>query len=289
MRRTLKRIKTKIMHGYLDSFNYFDLINAKIKGKKVVYSHFARVNNFGDQFNKDLVRFYGAELIYTSSYKKSRVSLVGSILGAYLRDFNGIVAGSGFIREGYNRTLNSWDVRMIRGPLSASQCGVDNVFYADPGILSKLVYGNRLKEISINKFDLGIVPHSRDVDFVMSLNWPKNIKIIHPRRKPLEVAKDILRCKNIASSSLHGLIFADSFLIPNIHIKFGDHLIGGLHKFNDYYLGMNTIAEHLLYHEEIGVDHIISQCKIRFTKTYMEKKISRTHDILKNIFNVVSE
>lgn len=284
----IKSFKIKLMTNYLDGLNYLNLIKANLKGKKVIYSHFARVNNFGDQFNRDLVRYYNLELIYTHSYQKSRVALVGSILGSYLKDYTGVVAGSGFIKKDYKRIPNQWDVRMIRGPLSAAQCGVENAFYADPGILANIVYKKWL-DSKIKKYELGILPHSKDVDFVKSLNWPKSIKIIHPRRKPLEVAQDIISCKNIASSSLHGLIFADSFSIPNIHILFGNKLKGGSHKFNDYYLGMETVAEHIVYANNMDINLILERCRIRYEKEYLENKISGTEDILKKILNQLAE
>lgn len=284
----IKSIKIKLVAIYLDGMNYLNLIKANLQGKKVVYSHFARVNNFGDQFNRDLVRHYNLELIYASSYKDSCVALVGSILGSYLRDYKGVVAGSGFINKEYKRIPNKWDVRMIRGPLSASQCGVENVFYADPGILAKPIYNTRL-EAQNKKYELGILPHSKDVDFVQRLKWPNGVKIIHPRRKPIEVAQDIVSCQNIAASSLHGLIFADSFSIPNIHIIFGNRLKGGTHKFTDYYSGMETIAEHLVYENEMEISCILKRCRIRYEKEFLQNKISRTENILKDILTELAE
>ena len=49
------------------------------------------------------------------------------------------------------------------------------------------------------------------------------------------IFQQINNCKCILSSSLHGLIFADSYGIPNIHILFSDTIGGGEYKFKDYY------------------------------------------------------
>tara|TARA_R100000306_G_C4376467_1_gene142127 strand:+ start:1523 stop:2389 length:867 start_codon:yes stop_codon:yes gene_type:complete len=277
MNAIIEKAKVKVMAFYLDSLNYFSLVKAKLKRKRIVYSHYARVNNFGDRFNKDLVRFFDAELIYVSSYKKSEMALTGSILGAYLRDFSGYIVGAGFILERYNRLNNNWKVKLIRGPLSAKQCGATaGVVYGDPGILASQIYTiNKNK-----KYKLGILPHSRDVSIVKDIGFDKEILIIHPRRKPSEVAKDIQQCEFIASSSLHGLIFADSFRIPNIHIKFSDNVIGGLHKFNDYYLGMEATPDFINFSSNTTINNIIEKCSLRYSEAYLVSRQKEIKDII---------
>ena len=47
--------------------------------------------------------------------------------------------------------------------------------------------------------------------------------------------KIISECECIISSSLHGLIIADSFLIPNQMVHLTDKLYGDGFKFDDYY------------------------------------------------------
>ena len=50
----------------------------------------------------------------------------------------------------------------------------------------------------------------------------------------MDVCRDISGCERILSSSLHGLIIADSFSIPNRRIGFYNNLKGGDFKFEDY-------------------------------------------------------
>jgi hypothetical protein len=52
---------------------------------------------------------------------------------------------------------------------------------------------------------------------------------------PKEVISQIAQCNSILSSSLHGLITADSLRIPNIRIEISTAIRGGDWKFNDYY------------------------------------------------------
>ncbi len=108
--------------------------------------------------------------------------------------------------------------------------------FGDPVNLASQIYSSNTKK----KYELGIVPHKRDFEIVKSLKLDKTVKIINPRQLPAKVAKEINQCRFIASSSLHGPIFDDSFRIPNIHQKFSDQLTGGFHKFEDYYLGMEA-------------------------------------------------
>ncbi|QIE60632.1 polysaccharide pyruvyl transferase family protein [Rasiella rasia] len=284
--KSLKKFHVLIVRWHMDFGNFLRLIIAKVTGQKIIYIQFARVNNFGDQFNYDLTKFFGRQLIYTHSYKKSQVALCGSILGTYLRDYSGYILGAGFLAARFDRRENNWKVKMIRGPLSAEQCGHENenVLYADPGILASLMYTQPVTK----KYDLGILPHSKDVAMMEKLPWGPNVKLIHPRRKPSDVAHDIKQCKHIASSSLHGLIFADAFQIPNIHLKISDRLKGGLHKFHDYYLGMNMPYENIMYEKGVTVEKIIAHCKNRCEEGYLAKKQIAVQEMINTVFKNIN-
>jgi len=192
--------------------------------------------------------------------------------------------GSGFILKRYNRINNNWKVLMIRGPLSAKQCEPSGDFiYGDPGILASLVFKDKL----IKKHKIGIVLHSVDYEEVKD-NLDKDIFIINPRRPAVKVAKDIMQCEFITSSSLHGLIFADAYNIPNIHLKFGDKVIGGLHKFDDYYLGMGIInpPKPLIYTNSVKSKEIIKNCKINFSNEIIQNKQKEIIEVYKMFFEI---
>lgn len=63
----------------------------------------------------------------------------------------------------------------------------------------------------------------------------ENAKFINVKDDPIAVLTEIAQCRCILSSSLHGLIAADSFHIPNLHIVFSDRPLGDGYKFDDYY------------------------------------------------------
>ncbi|MDD6490509.1 MAG: polysaccharide pyruvyl transferase family protein, partial [Clostridia bacterium] len=54
-------------------------------------------------------------------------------------------------------------------------------------------------------------------------------------KDPMYVIEEIASCEFIYSSSLHGLILADGFRIPNMRVYFSSAPRGGTFKFDDYY------------------------------------------------------
>ncbi|MDO6597696.1 polysaccharide pyruvyl transferase family protein [Oceanihabitans sp. 2_MG-2023] len=268
LRKHLSNIYGFVRNKFLDIRDGLDCLNAKVHNRKIVYSLYARVNNFGDQFNKDLLRYFERELIYVKSAEKSQAVFTGSILGNFPVEYSGYILGAGFLLERYKRLNNNWNILILRGPLSAMQCGEKNALYADPGILASNIY----KENVAKRYDLGIIPNGREKDIVLNLKFGENVLLINPHRNAKEVIKDIKSCKCIASSSLHGLIFADSFRIPNIHLYFSDKVLGGYHKFIDYYLGMDTEHQVVKYNPVMSSKDIIGHCKLHYTQEYLSNK-----------------
>jgi len=65
-----------------------------------------------------------------------------------------------------------------------------------------------------------------------------DIRLIDPRRPPCEVVRDIASCEEVFSSSLHGLVAADSLGIPNRWVELETphaDVAANRFKFEDYY------------------------------------------------------
>ena len=77
--------------------DFFKLKYYNIRGYSVIHTHYARLNNFGDLFNIDLLNFLGYKLIYRKDWSTAEIALTGSILQHYSPKFKGYILGAGFI------------------------------------------------------------------------------------------------------------------------------------------------------------------------------------------------
>ena len=111
---------------------------------------------------------------------------------------------------------------------------VKNSPTGDGGILADEL----LDTLPEKRYDIGIVPHVCDLNDPAAAELVRrydNAKLINVKDDPITVLTQIAQCRCVLSSSLHGLIAADSFHIPNLHIIFSDRPLGDGYKFDDYY------------------------------------------------------
>lgn len=112
---------------------------------------------------------------------------------------------------------------------------------ADPGLLSSLIVKPTDK-----KWHVGIVPHYVDKDeeiFKEMLEHYPNSKIIDVQDETEQILKEISECEHIISTSLHGLVIADSYGIPNCWCEVSDRIIGNGFKYHDYFSSFGTDRE----------------------------------------------
>lgn len=112
---------------------------------------------------------------------------------------------------------------------------------ADPGLLSSLIV-----EPNNKKYFMGIIPHYIDKNeeiFKKMLEYYPNSKFIDVQNEPETVLKEISECENIISTSLHGLIIADSYGIQNCWCEISDKILGNRFKFHDYFSSFGTDRE----------------------------------------------
>ncbi len=157
---------------------------------------------------------------------------------------NSIVWGSGLIGKApkYLPTAKPKEVRAVRGPLTRSVLksnGFDcpNV-YGDPAILLSDYYLSS----PTKKVKIGLVPHFVDLNKKIINELSSEVKLINVETTDVEGFIDELTgCEFILSSSLHGLILADVYGIPNLWVDLRDHflqksgVVGHGFKFRDYF------------------------------------------------------
>jgi pyruvyltransferase len=122
----------------------------------------------------------------------------------------------------------------VRGPESAKLSGLPHeTVYGDPGLLASRVFSQRRG----GGDRIGIVPHMdhRTNPVVSHLAESNELVVIDVTSDPESVISLISSCNFIFSSSLHGLVIADSFRIPNLWVNASPDPFGGRWKFNDYY------------------------------------------------------
>ena len=220
--------------------------------------YYARVPNMGDILNAMVIENLFGFKVKRHTYLTGELSAIGSGLGQFtlhgnlvfkaVQKITGLlfpavtIWGTGFISYKEKDTpfyRKKIKFAAVRGQLSKSR--VEKIIghqldipMGDAGILSSY-----LTEIpSEKKYRVGIISHFKEQNDPI---WDKLLKnydnstFIDVRQHPSVVIPQIAECEYIISSSLHGLIIADSFNIPNIHIVVTDKLLGDGFKFDDYY------------------------------------------------------
>lgn len=154
---------------------------------------------------------------------------------------------------------------------------------ADPGLLVSGLIPHQMTQ-----YELGIIPHHSEGNntiFNQIKQKYENSIIIDVTKNPIEVICAIAKCKQIISTSLHGLIIADAFGIPNLWCKCSEALLGGEFKFRDYYSAYGIEIDPYVLNEEsiLKIGSIREQYRVS-CRSVEEKKIE-----LKKAFRYIVE
>ena len=224
------------------------LIVEKLSGQKVVPS---------GMWNADMMAvgsvFFRGDYFMADTYRAGMMRR----LKAAAWDFRRITSkpvrvwGSGFLQYPpfkHPHIMRKFKVLALRGLYTRKileKFGLmhpdEKVAFGDPGLLFAKLFGIKANP----KYDIGIVPHYYDNRH----GWGKRIetaflangikaRLINLEKEPVAVVSEIAKCERIISSSLHGLIVADSLEIPNMRMELSwlshsqtDYML----KFKDYY------------------------------------------------------
>lgn len=197
--------------------------------------------NVGDQLSFDIVNLilaYRSKNVYDKISLSNKLLAIGSVM--HFAKNNDTVWGTGIngkINDKYLK-FNKLDVRAVRGPLTREKLIKKGIkcpeVFGDPAILTPLLYPREIVDLqnSVSNKEFIVIPHLRD-DLEKYRNYSDNI--VSPECYPLEFIRAIASAKMVVSSSLHGVIIAESYGIPAVYYKSGS----GEHdfKYHDYYLG----------------------------------------------------
>lgn len=206
---------------------------------KWVYAYWWMGNNFGDTLTPYLIeKLSGKRAVWTFPVSgKDAYAITGSILGFHAVD-HCIVWGCGIMSE-TDHLFGAKKLCAVRGVKSRNrllalghECPP---VYGDPGLLLPRIYRPKVKP----QYRLGIIPHWEDITQAYEFYGDREDVLIINVTDPVErVVDDVCKCKGIASSSLHGLVVADAYGIPNVWIEFSKKVAGSPTKFIDYWSGI---------------------------------------------------
>lgn len=199
--------------------------------------------NFGDELSPLLVSFASGRPVERAPLERCKIVALGSILDLVLdaEHCHPAIWGSGFIRAG-ERTGAGLDIHAVRGKLTNRRCGSIGAI-GDPALLSRF-----LGIEATGEHRVGLLPHYVDweLPFVQRCHDEiDGVVVINPLDPPEKVLAAIAGCDVLFSSSLHGLICADSLNTPNSWIELSNNVVGDGYKFADYYSCFDLAIEPL--------------------------------------------
>ena len=187
--------------------------------------------------------------------KTIHLMAVGSLVGMY--EFDSVVWGSGIhcvdnIKNVYRQSkYRKYDIRLLRGPITgeimkSAGYQVPNV-YADPAVIMPLIYKT---DVRVKEYEVSVILHlSQKQEKQYNIEGLHYIDVeTHDYKKFID---EIIKSKMVVSSSLHGIILAESYGVPAIFLKSG--MNNEMLKFYDWYfstdrynvVAVNSISEAL--------------------------------------------
>lgn len=186
-----------------------------------LFYHKNKYRNFGDELNGWLWEKIFPD-IKTKSINSTFIG-IGTILDKRINKIKNkkIIFGTG-IRSIKNLPNfdNSWDIRFVRGPLSAKaikQYFKSIKYICDSALCVGLL---KWKYITKDKF-IGFIPHyytALDYNCTLISN-ESGMHYIDPTQDVETVIKEIRRCKLVVTEAMHGAIIADIFRVPWLRVN----------------------------------------------------------------------
>jgi len=213
---------------------------------KIVYRgrlplHWCLGPNWGDALNPVLVELLsGKQALHLTELHHDRYMVIGSILDG--ANEHAEVWGSGFIRENGSVNGRPRAVHAVRGPLSRTLLLKQGIacpeVYGDPALLLSRFFNPNVPK----RYAVGIIPHYIDKEnpWLDRYREDSQVLILDIESGIKDFVRAVKSCEVILSSSLHGLICADTYGVPNAWIQFSDDVVGGDFKFRDYRLSIGA-------------------------------------------------
>lgn len=249
--------------------------------------------NIGDDINyiipsiitKRNIVPYKYSLIGKYITNKKNYLFIGSIISG-LSNKNSIIIGTGVSPDmQLNNYFSAYKICSVRGPLTKQWLDDKGLkcpnIYGDPALILPIIYNPVVKK----KYKLGFIPHfiDRTNKVISSLKKYPNSIILDTSNYNnwQDFIKSICECELIFSSSLHGIIFADAYNIPNIWTHF-DKTVNPF-KYQDYFqsVGRNCTTPFIFQ------DSLLMEDLLKMKKNYIpiQYDINFLYNHILNSFN----
>jgi hypothetical protein len=202
--------------------------------------------NFGDALSELVTSYASGRRVEWAAQRQADLFAVGSLMRMANSVGVGrrppmdplVIWGTGAMEDiRFDLLAERAHVAAVRGPLTAAVLGLESAVLGDPGLLAQEATGFAAS----GDIAIGVIPHFKTVPAVRSVLEDavnKDLVIIDPC-DPLDmVLRQISACRLIVSSSLHGLVVADSFGIPSVWMEPGAIHPAPHFKFEDYAAGI---------------------------------------------------
>ena len=238
---------------------------------KVPLNYFTHKSNFGDLISPWLVQQITGREVTVARRSKPHYVVIGSIINQATDQ--SILWGTGtYGTEGRSEVAANAEYAAVRGPLTQAKLSAGRGFgipvpqvYGDPALLVPLYYQ---PQVPITH-EYGVVVRWSERRWAKATYGP-GVKLIDFGRADVEgVFRELLSCRKIITSSLHGLIVADAYGIPNAWLA-STSPRGGAFKFYDYFASVNKFRRP---HQFDLADRPVTAELLRDTFTFSGEKI----------------
>lgn len=203
------------------------------------------------------------ECIIAKCFKRKNYVIIGSTIDM-LVNRGSIIWGAGLITEHPKDLIYPRKICAVRGPKTRNILlakGFDcPAIYGDPALLLPLYYKPKCQKV----YQLGIIPHYSDILYVSeNLLREQGVHIIRVQgyKDWYQFIDDINKCECVVSSSLHGLIVAEAYNVPNHWIEFKESCSRERFKYDDFYMSIGKIESPIYVSQETNKDTLILSCQ----------------------------
>lgn len=174
--------------------------------------------------------------------KSAHLMTVGSMVGSW--NFDAVIWGSGIhLFSNLNRLfalrrIQKFDIRAVRGPITRSALRTYGhecpEVYGDPAVLMPLIYFPKNIE---KKYKTSVVLHYHaDSQWQMALDNYNDLHYLEIGTNDFShYIDEMVSSEKIISSSLHGIILAETYGIPAVFLNTGGYVEDALMKYYDWY------------------------------------------------------